>query len=211
MIKKNKATLIVTSLIMLLPMLIGLILWDRLPEQVPIHWNIDGEVDNWSSKAFAVFGIPGFMLAIHWLCALTATLDPKSKEYQPVMLRIALWICPCIGLMLCGFIYPVSMGYDVSIEVVMPLVVGLLFVIVGNYLPKCKQTYTMGIKLPWTLNSEENWNRTHRFGGKVWVAGGVAVMATAIIGCFWILIGALVLMVVLPTIYSYLYYRKYEK
>ena len=88
---------------------------------------------------------------------------------------------------------------------------GLMFIIVGNLLPKCPQTYTMGIKLPWTLASEENWNKTHRFGGKLWVGGGILTMATAFLGSFWLLIGVLVVMVVAPTLYSYLYYRKYEK
>ena len=74
-----------------------------------------------------------------------------------------------------------------------------------------RQSYTMGIKLPWTLNNEENWNKTHRFGGKVWVIGGVITMATALIGSFWILLGILIVMVAAPTIYSYRLYRKQTK
>ena len=85
---------------------------------------------------------------------------------------------------------------------------GLLFIIIGNLLPKCRQSYTMGIKLPWTLNNEENWNKTHRFGGKVWVVGGVIIMATAFAGSFWILLGMLIVMMALPTVYSYCLYRK---
>ena len=211
MIKKNKGLLIITSLAMLLPMLIGLLLWDRLPEQMPFHWNINGEVDAWSSKTMAVFGLPAILLVFHWVCVFACCMDPKNKEYPPVMLRIALWICPGIGLLLSGLVYPAAMGHSMSVEIIMPLIMGLLFIIIGNYLPKCKQSYTMGIKLPWTLNNEENWNKTHRFGGKVWVTGGVVIMATAIIGSFWIFIGLMVLMMILPTVYSYRHYRKYEK
>jgi len=69
----------------------------------------------------------------------------------------------------------------------------------------------MGIKLPWTLNSEENWNKTHRFAGKLWVAGGVVTMATAFLGIFWIFIGIIALMVIVPTVYSYLYYRRHKE
>jgi uncharacterized membrane protein len=90
----------------------------------------------------------------------------------------------------------------------MPLLVGLMFIIVGNLLPKCRQSYTMGIKLPWTLANEENWNKTHRLGGKTWVIGGIITMATAFIGSFWILLGVLIVMVAVPTIYSYCLYRK---
>ena len=93
----------------------------------------------------------------------------------------------------------------------MPLLMGALFMIIGNWLPKCEQTYTMGIKLPWTFASEANWNATHRFGGKVWFFGGIITMLSAFWGSFWLLMVILALMVILPTVYSYLYYRKHEQ
>ena len=93
----------------------------------------------------------------------------------------------------------------------MPLLVGAMFVVIGNWLPKCAQTYTMGIKLPWTLDSEANWNATHRFGGKVWVLGGFVTMLSAFYSNFWSLLIIIVLMVIAPTVYSYLYYRNHEK
>ena len=68
MIKKHLKFLIMTSFIILLPILAGLLLWDQLPEQIPSHWNTDGEIDGWSSKPFAVFGLPLILLAVHWLC-----------------------------------------------------------------------------------------------------------------------------------------------
>jgi uncharacterized membrane protein len=108
-------------------------------------------------------------------------------------------------------VYPQALGYPMPIEVIMPLLMGVLFMVVGNWLPKCQQTYTMGIKLPWTFASEENWNATHRFGGKVWVIGGIVTMLTAFFGNFWILMVILAAMVILPTAYSYLYYHNYEK
>ena len=93
----------------------------------------------------------------------------------------------------------------------MPLMMGVLFIIVGNWMPKCEQTYTMGIKLPWTLNSKANWNATHRFGGKVWVIGGIATMLTAFLGSFLLMMAILAAMAILPTVYSYLYYRNHEE
>ena len=211
MIKKNKKLLILTSIVILIPALIGLLLWNRLPEQIPYHWDINGNIDNWCSKAFAVFGTPALLLALHWVCMLASSADPKHKNYHPKMIMLVLWICPVIGLVLSTLVYAVALGYPLRVEIIMPLLVGLMFLIVGNLLPKCRQTYTMGIKLPWTLASEENWNKTHRFGGKVWVIGGVLTMATAFFGNFWLLLVILVVMVVVPTLYSYLYYRKHEK
>ena len=211
MLKKNKGTLIVTTLVMLIPMLVGLLLWNKLPEPMPSHWDINGEVDGWSSKGFAVFFFPALLLAIHWLCVFASCADPKSKNYTPKMITLVLWICPVLSLVVNSMVYAAGLGYEISIEIVMPLLVGLMLVIVGNLLPKCRQSYTMGIKLPWTLNNEENWNKTHRFGGKLWVIGGVITMATAFIGSFWILLGVLIVMVAAPTIYSYRLHLKQRK
>lgn len=211
MIKRNKGTLILTTIVMLIPMIIGLLLWDKLPEQIPSHWDINGEVDRWSSKGFVVFFFPCLLLAIHWVCVFASCADPKAKDYHPTMIRLVLWICPMIGLVLNSLVYAFALGYPLKVEIIMPLLVGLMFIIVGNLLPKCRQSYTMGIKLPWTLANEENWNKTHRFGGKVWVIGGILTMATAFLGNFWVLLGVLVVMVASPTIYSYSLYRKQNK
>ena len=211
MIKKNKVTLIVTSLIMLIPILVGLMLWEKLPEQVPYHWNINGEVDGWAGKTQAVFLMPLFMLAMHWVCVFASTADPKSKNYHPKSILLVLWICPVLNLVLNTMVYAAALNYPVDIEIIMPLLLGIAFILIGNLLPKCRQSYTMGIKLPWTLHNEENWNKTHRLAGKLWVMGGIVIMASALIGSFWILIGVIALMVAIPTVYSYCLYRKQIK
>ena len=211
MIKKYKKTLIITSLMLLIPVIVGLLLWDRLPDPMPSHWNIHGEVDAWSSKAFMVFGIPALMLVLQWVCIFASMADPKYQNFNPKMIKLMFWICPVIGLLLCCMVYPAALGYSVPIETIIPLFMGALFMVIGNWLPKCQQTYTMGIKLPWTFASEENWNATHRFGGKVWFFGGIVTILTAFFGNFWILMGILAVMVILPTVYSYLYYRNHEK
>ena len=211
MIKRNIKRLILTSIIMLIPMVVGLLLWNRLPELVPSHWGIDGQVDSWSSKAFAVFGFPGLLLAIHWVCVLVSSADPGSKNYHPKMLTLVLWICPVLSLVLSTLVYATALGYGLNVEIIMPILVGLMFIIVGNLLPKCRRSYTLGIKLPWTLASDENWNKTHRVGGKTWVIGGVFTLATAFLGSFWLLLAVLVVMMGVPTVYSYWYYSKFEK
>ena len=211
LIKKYKRTLILSSLVLLIPVIVGLLLWDQLPDPVPFHWNIRGEVDGWASKAMAVFGIPALMLAMQWVCIFACTADPKYKNYNPKMITLVLRLCPVITLVLCAMVYSAALGREIPVEAVMPLLMGAMFMVIGNWLPKCEQTYTMGIKLPWTLASEENWNATHRFGGKVWFFGGIASMISALFGNFWILIGILLTMVILPTVYSYRYYLKHEK
>lgn len=211
MLKKYKGTLIVTSLITLIPILIGLALWNKLPEQLPFHWDINGNVDNWASKTVAVFAMPAFMLVMQWVCVLASTADPKSANYNRKTFQLVLWICPVLSFVLNTLVYSSALGYSLAIETIMPLFMGVLFIVLGNLLPKMKQTYTMGIKLPWTLNNEENWNKTHRFAGKLWVAGGVLILATAFLGNFWIFIAIIALTCIIPTIYSYVYYKKHKE
>ena len=208
MIKKYKGTLIFTSLTMLLPILVGLLLWDKLPEQVPSHWGINGEVDGWCSKTQAVFFMPCLMLVMHWVCILASFVDPKSANYNQKSFLLVLWICPAITLLISSLMYAKALGYDLDVNVIMPLLFGAMFLIIGNLLPKIRQSYTMGIKLPWTLHNEENWNKTHRFSGKVWVTGAIVILATAFLGSFWILLGMLIVMMAIPTVYSYCLYRK---
>lgn len=208
MIKKNLKTLIITSIIILLPILAGLYLWDQLPAQIPSHWNANGEIDGWSSKPFAVFGLPLILLAAQWLCMLGTAADPKKGNHPQKILHLVLWIIPVISLLLFAITYATALGKEMPVEMIMPVFIGLVFAIIGNYMPKCKQNYTIGIKIPWTLESEENWNKTHRFAGRLWVACGIVVMLTGFFGGFWTFMGIVFLMVLAPLVYSYILHRK---
>lgn len=211
MLKKYRGTLIAGTLVMLLPILLGVLLWDRLPEQVATHFGADGAANGYSRKAFAVFGLPGILLGLHWLCALTGQLDPKAENLEGRMMNLVLWICPAISVVLLVLVYGHALGHDVRVALILPLLLGLLFVIVGNWLPKCRQTYTLGIKLPWTLADEDNWNRTHRFAAPVWVAGGLITMFCAVLNAPWVMFAAMAVMVAAPTVYSYLLFRRKGK
>ena len=208
MIKKNLKTLIVTSILIVLPVLAGIILWDRLPEQMATHWNAAGDIDGWTSKPFTVFGLPLILLAAQWLCVLGTLADPKKENHPTKILHLVLWIIPVLSLVLGAITYATALGKTVRVEVIMPILIGLILAIIGNYMPKCKQNYTIGIKIPWTLNSEENWNRTHRFAGWLWTFSGIVVMLTGFFGGFWIFLIIVLLMVLAPILYSYLLFRK---
>ena len=206
---KSKKTLIITSLICLLPMLVGALVYSRLPEQVATHFDLQGNPDGWSSRAFAVFGLPGILLAVNLLIPVALRADPKHKNMSGALVNIVIWTVPVVSLLCSGLTLGRALGYDLRIEVVLPVFMGVLFILIGNYLPKTKQSYTMGIKLPWTLASEENWNRTHRLAGFLWVLGGVYFIVMSFIG--WSLAAFLIpiaVMVLVPTVYSYLLYRK---
>ena len=208
MIKKNLKVLILTTVVMLLPILAGIILWNQLPEQMPTHWNAAGEIDGWSSKPFAVFVLPLIMVAAQWLCMLGTAADPKRNNHSEKVLHLVLWIIPALSVVLHAVTYATALGHAVPMEVVMPILIGLIFTIIGNYMPKCKQNYTIGIKIPWTLDNEENWNRTHRFAGWLWTFCGVAIMFTGFLGGFWVFLPITLLMVLAPIIYSYILHQK---
>ena len=210
MIKKHWKLLVITSVLTLLPILAGLVLWGQLPEKMPTHWNAAGEIDGWSSKAFAVFGLPGIMLAVQWLCVLGTNADPKRANHPEKVLQLVLWIIPVLSIVMHTMTYAAALGKTVPMGEVVTLVCGVMFVIVGNYMPKCKQNYTIGIKIPWTLNSEVNWNKTHRFAGWLWTVCGLMIILSAFVGGFWLFLPAVIVMVAAPMIYSYMLFKKGE-
>lgn len=206
--KEYKRTLIVTSIVTLCPMAIGLLMWNRMPDVVAIHFGSDNVPNGWSSKGFAVFGLPLFLLGIQLLCSFATLLDPKKENIDKKHVRRILWFVPILSLVCCSAIYAAAVGKKVDIETIVYLLVGITFIIIGNYMHKLKQNYTIGIKLPWTLASEENWNRTHRLASWLWVLGGFFCIAGIFVPIGKILIGLILLMAGVPVIYSVLLYRK---
>ena len=211
MIRKHKLELIISSLVILIPVLVGLILWNRLPETIATHWGIDGQPDGYGSLPFAVFVPYLCLLAGHWLCFFVTAKDPKNQNRNWKPIRLVLWIMPMLSNIVGIIMYSLALGVKVSVSGIMIAALGLMFVAIGNYLPKCRQNYTIGIKVPWTYTSEENWNATHRFGGRVWMVGGVVMMLAAFLPTGWsagVTVTAAVILSVVPIVYSYCYYRK---
>jgi len=208
MIKKNIKPLIVTSIVILLPIIAGIILWDKLPAEIPNHWNFEGEVDGWSSKPFAVIVMPLILLAIHLVSSFAMLSDPKNQEHTSKILQLGFWITPTLSILLSAVVYSTAMGGNIRVSIIIPVFLGIVFVVIGNYMPKCRQSYTIGIKLPWTLNSEENWNKTHRMASWIWVIGGLVTVIFGFLDIVWIVIPTLAVLALVPIVYSYVLYRK---
>ena len=206
MMKANKKTLIITSIVTILPVLIGIICWNRLPDVMATHFGFNNEANGFSSKAFAVFGLPLILLAVLWVGAFVTAHDPKRQNISPKMFSLMLWIAPVISLVAATTIYPVNLGYELDIAFFSELLVGLMFIIIGNYLPKARQNYTIGIKIPWTLANEENWNRTHRLAGYLWMICGILIVVigvTRFVPAAWLI--GIILMTVLVMIKVFLF------
>ena len=211
MLKKYRMWIILTCIVIILPMLIGIMTWDSLPESMATSFDFSGEANGWSSRYFAVFGLPCLILAIHFLCAFSMLLDPRKKGIDSKMLMLVFWICPVVSWICAAVVYANALGIALDTLAVMDIFCGVLFIALGNYLPKCRQNYTVGVKLPWTLNDTENWNKTNRLAGWIFVlVGFLWIMAVFTRGILFPM-AATILAAVIPTGYSLaLYLRKQD-
>lgn len=213
MFRNKRWKLILSSALILLPSFVGVLLWEQLPQQMPSHWGLDGTVDGWNDRAFVVFGMPAMLLVLHWICIWVTRKDQKNKNQNQKVVDLVLWIVPLVMLFVSGMTYMTVFGGDrVNTLTLVFAFTGILFVIVGNYLPKCRQNHTIGIKIKWTLENEENWNATHRMAGKLWVVGGLLFLACAFVPTK-VLPAAmsviLLLLVAAPLLFSWQYAKKH--
>ena len=208
MLKKCKGTLIVGCIVCMIPLIVGLLLWNKLPDPMPIHFNANNEVDGWGSKVFAVIGMPCIMLGIELLIRFLISADPRQRNINETLFRLILWLVPVIG-MVCSLVpYGIALGMEINIGLLVKVLMGVMFIVLGNLMHKVKQNYTIGIRLPWTLHSEENWNRTHRLGSWMFILGGVLMIVNGFFQSTLGIIAIIVLAVGIPGVYSYLLYRR---
>lgn len=200
MLKQYKKTLILSSILTLLPMAAGLLLQGRL-----------SQADGFGSLSVALYVMPLVMLAVQWLGVLLTLKLSKGQEQSGKTLGIAFWIVPALSIVSCTMVCLLALGVTDNPTWLIQLFLGALFLIIGNYLPKFRQNFTMGIKLLWTLADEENWNATHRMGGKVWAAAGgvilLSVFLPASIG-LTVTAAAVAAAILIPTVYSWRFARR---
>ena len=211
MSKKNVIKAIISSVVILLPIIFGVIRWDSLPDTITTHFGADGTPDGASSKAFAVFALPLIILALHWVCVLTTFLTNRKNGQSDKVYTLIFFIMPMISIFVSALIYATAFNFDLHLGSFVCILFGVMFVVMGNYMPKITRNRTMGIKIKWTLASEANWAATHRVAGRVWFFGGFVVMLGAFLPTNAMMIAALpaiLLLVLIPTVYSYVLYKK---
>ncbi len=214
-VKKYRTTIIITTLITLLPILFGLIVWNRLPEQIATHWGANGQADGYSGKAFAVFGIPCILAVLQLFVSFITLNDPKRRNIHKKPLTLTFWIIPVMSVIVNGITYAAALGMEIEVGIIISILVGILLIALGNYMPKLQQNYTIGIRVPWTLNSTENWNRTHRLGGKTFILGGFLLIIAGFLGSVMGDYGTLAALIVIvlicagvPAVYSFWLFKK---
>lgn len=204
-IKINKKLLLFTSILILLSSLVGCVFWYQLPEKMPTHFNLLGQADGYNHKVFAIFGLPALMLLMHWLLLFLMIKDPKSSNISSKIQVLIYWIIPFVSCLSMISIYGESLGYSMMSGILAQIFMGVLMIVIGNYLPKTHRNYIIGIRLPWTLESDKNWRKTHRLAGKIWVLGGLLLFLNSFVQIYvyWVFFLTLLLVVLMPGVYSY--------
>lgn len=203
-----KRRILPLALLIALTLLLCLIAFPQLPEQIPCHWNLAGHVDGWAKKEF-IFLFPLGQLGIIALFALTRHIDPRRQNYakfQSTFVWIQLALC-LLAMLLCLLsILSVRYGNQVDMSWMLMLGMGALFILLGNVMPRIRQNYFLGIKTPWALEDESNWQKTHRFAGRLWFALGFCLMATTLLPLKLrssLQLGLILVLALLPYGYSY--------
>ncbi|MFL7943721.1 SdpI family protein [Priestia megaterium] len=199
--------------ITLLTLLAWLIALPHLPATMPIHWGANGEADGFATKINAMILTVGIMVLIYFVIAFVPRIDPRKENYKyfsktyNILLNAVLLLFFFVNMstILQG------LGYNVPMSYIAPIMAGLVFIIIGNYLQRVRSNYFMGIRTPWTLSNENVWKKTHRLSGKIFFIGGLLILISAFLPDGYksvIMWGSIVLCVAVPYLYSYLAYKK---
>jgi uncharacterized membrane protein len=199
-----------------LPFIYLATIYNSLPQEVPIHFNWRGEADDWADKTMLFLLPAGLGLFIYFLMLIVPSIDPKRKiqEMGSKYFSFRLILTIFFSILSIYLIYVTKEGSLQNPNILVSLI-GLLFIMMGNYFQTVRPNYFIGIRTPWTLENEQVWKKTHRLAGKIWVAGGVVIMilgfllsnVTAMLIAFFSIVFIIVL---IPVVYSYLEFQKKE-
>lgn len=211
-----KKQFIIAIGLVLIPFTYAIYLYPTLPYKIPMHFNMNGEVDGWGSREgiYLLPSIMGFVsIFVFLMLANIKKIDPKKyagadeKIYAQLGLFTAAFLCCLSMVILYG---TANSGIPIN-KLIFPLL-GFAFAGMGIYMPKLKQNYLAGFKLPWTLENEANWDATHALAGKVWTIGGTLQMISALLlngaAIFIVFMSITAVMVIIPSAFSYRMFKR---
>lgn len=199
--------------------IVGLAIWSYplLPDLVPSHWNVAGEIDDYQSRLFHILMFPGIAVGLYLLFLALPWLEPRKLHFIKSWGFYSIIKNFMMGFFLMMFGITTWAGLSdgpVPIGTVIPLAIGLLFIVIGNYMPQIKSNFLMGIRTPWTLSSDTVWRKTHLLGGYVFVIAGIAFIIGTLLPAPWnlyILLTVTLFTVAILVIYSYVLYLQENK
>lgn len=202
--------------IVLLPFIYLAYIWNELPSKVPMHWNIKGEIDRYGDKTELLI-IPFLLpLLVYLIFLVVPKIDPKNKlNKMGGKLQTIKFLLTTFMSILALFIIYTAKNQSFTNPNYIVLIIGVLFIILGNYFKTIKPNYFIGIRTPWTLENETVWKKTHKLGGKMWFIGGILIVILSLIlskslnfTIFMIITGVIT---IIPIAYSYLIYKNERK
>lgn len=173
--KINWNNLIFTCMICLMPIFLGIYFYEELPETMAIHFNIENQADNFAPKNFALFGIPIIMVLLQAFCCIISDINENKKGNPPKIIKITRWIIPFLTIIIYTLTILIGLGKDVDIGKIISIVLGLMFMIMGNYMPKMSYEDAKGNINPLPAN-EKLFKRMMRLWGYTFVLGGIAII-----------------------------------
>jgi len=200
-----------------LTFIVSLYFYPSLPNKIPSHWNVSGEIDGYSGRFFGAFGIPLMNLAFYFLFLFLPYFDPKKENYEkfPAAYQSIRYSFHILFVGIQAMVLLVALGYHINVGMFVVLGVSLLFVVIGNVMGKFKHNYFVGIKTPWTLANEEVWTKTHRMAAPLWVVGGIISAIFEIFGgaaaSFIALMVIVSVISIVPIVYSYVIFKKLKE
>lgn len=201
-------------LLIALAFAISIVVYNRLPDPMPTHWNMHGEVDGYGSRLVGAFLMPLIMIAIAALIPVLPKIDPRGRNYEKFDTTYFTIMNATITLMLVIHVFALAaaLGLNISVGGLVPAAVGLLLIVVGNLLPRVRPNWMVGIRNPWTLSSNRVWERAHRVGGYMMLALGVLLLLSGPLAppmtTFVLTLGGVIAIGIGLTIYSYVLWRK---
>ncbi|MEO7455461.1 MAG: SdpI family protein [Gemmatimonadaceae bacterium] len=202
------------AVLVLLAAAASLAVLDRLPESMPIHFTMDGTANGWAPRDVGAFIAPALMLLLWGVLRVAPTIDPRRENYAKFGSAYETTVAATLVLLLVVhlFVLALALGHHVPMQRLLPSLLGALFVVIGNVLPRARSNFMYGIRTPWTLSSERVWTRTHRLGGYTMTIAGLSMLAA---GAFFpaafttpALVITVALAVVTPAVYSYVAWRQ---
>lgn len=203
-------------LVILAPFVAIPIVWDQLPNEIPIHWNFSGEADRYAPKLIGLILLPGLSVVLYLMYGLLPKIDPKRQiDMQQKPVAALRKLMPVFMTVIFFFALNKQLNPEADISGGVLLVVSVLFMALGNYMNTIQPNYFIGIRTPWTLQDNEVWRKTHRLGARVWVLGGATLVLCWIVYDLATLrnlfFPILLVMVISPVVYSYMAFRDLDQ
>ncbi len=180
----------------------GFVVYNKLPDKVATHFNMSNEPDGFMPKLAAVVAIPVFLAIMEIVCCLITSTDERTKNSGKLN-TIVRFIMPILAFVIEGMMILYALEKLTNVGAVAGLLISVMLILIGNYMPKTRQNSFLGIKTPRTLSDERIWDKTHRFAGFVWTIGGIALLPLFLLGLYIPALIVMTVIVMIPVVYSF--------